>query len=121
MVELSLSFSPPVKKELHITEKAAEKIETLLKNENKTDHALRIKVIPGGCAGFSYDLEWFPLNKIKDEVVFEKGNAKVVVGPADLRLIAGSTLDYVESLMASKFEVKNPNATNTCGCGKSFS
>ncbi len=121
MVELSLSFTSPVKNELFITDKAAEKIETLLKLENKPDHALRIKVIPGGCAGFSYDLEWFPLKNLKDEFVFEKGKAKVVVGISDMRLITGSTLDYVESLMASKFELKNPNATNTCGCGKSFS
>lgn len=121
MVELSLSFTEPVKNELFITDKAAEKIEALLKLENKTNHGLRIKVIPGGCAGFSYDLEWFPLDKLKDEFVFEKGAAKVVVGISDMRLITGSTLDYIESLMASKFELKNPNASNTCGCGKSFS
>ena len=120
MVELSLSFNQEPKAEFFITDKAAEKILQLIKLERKENSGLRVKVIPGGCAGFSYDLEWMDLDKVKDEYVFEKNGAKVIVGRSDMRLITGSTLDYMESLMASKFELKNPNASTTCGCGKSF-
>ncbi len=120
MVELSLSFSAPTKNEFTITENATNQIMKLLKLENLSNYAFRVKVTPGGCAGFLYDFEWINENDLTDQLVFENDGVKVVIGQADMRLINGSTLDFIETLAASKFEIINPNAQATCGCGKSF-
>ena len=56
-----------------------------------------------------------------DDLVIERGQAKVIVDPASLDLLAGSELDYTDELMGSHFAVRNPNAKSACGCGTSFS
>ena len=121
MVELSLSFNPtPTEFNFTLTDAAAKRILSFMEAEGRVNQALRIKVVPGGCAGFQYEFSWFNLSKLTDEKVIEKDGAKIVFGQADLRHVNGGTLDYVESLAGSKFEVSNPNASSTCGCGKSF-
>ena len=121
MVELSLSFDPtPVDFDFTITDAAASRITKLMDMEGRTNQAMRVKVIPGGCAGFQYEFSWVSKSKITDEKLLEKNNAGVVFGQADLRHVNGGTLDYIENLAGSKFEISNPNATSTCGCGKSF-
>ena len=52
--------------------------------------------------------------------IFNNGEAKVIINDADLRLISGSTLNFIDNLMGSRFEIDNPNATDSCDCGKSF-
>ncbi len=121
MVELSLSFNPePVDFNFTITEAAARRIKTLLEAEGRVNQGMRIKVVPGGCAGFQYEFGWTSLSNLTDEEVVEYDGASIVFGQADLRHVTGGKLDYTESLAGSKFEVINPNASSTCGCGKSF-
>lgn len=121
MVELSLSFnSEPEEFEFSITDNAARRIKQLLEMEQKSGHGLKIKVIPGGCAGFMYEYGWAEIGATSDQKIIEQDGAKVIFGPSDLRHVNGSTLDFVESLAGSKFEISNPNASSTCGCGKSF-
>lgn len=118
MVELSLNFNAPEGK-FFITEAAADRIKQLMEDEGRVDQALIIRVAPGGCAGFSYDMGWVPVTQSGKK--FERDGAVVIIREADLRLLDGAEIDYVTSLMGSKFDIKNPNATSTCGCGKSWS
>jgi iron-sulfur cluster insertion protein len=102
-----------------VTERAAARIAEIAAAEG--NHlALRVSVLAGGCSGFQYKFE---LDKQvqPDDLIIEKANAKVLVDPSSLGLLAGSELDFTEALMGSYFAVKNPNATSSCGCGTSFS
>ncbi|MEK9715902.1 MAG: iron-sulfur cluster assembly accessory protein [Candidatus Heimdallarchaeota archaeon] len=117
MVELSLNFDIP-KGTMNITDSAAKKINELLEAEGRVGQAIQITVIPGGCAGFSYQFGW--INDDADGELIQHNGAKLLVKNSDMRLLAGSTLDYTVSLKGSKFEIINPNAASTCGCGKSF-
>ncbi len=105
---------------LKVTSNAAKKIKELLKAENKLDYALKVKVIPGGCSGYSYDLAFVKSPAAKDEVIIQDG-AKVIVDANSKQMLNGVELDFVDSLKESGFKFKNPNAKSTCGCGESFS
>ena len=107
-----------------ITEKAAEKAKQILSKQGKAGEegtiALRIQVVGGGCSGLSYQFGFAEKVDPKDKL-FEQHGVKVVVDPRTLLYIAGSELDYEQTLMKSGFKVKNPNATVSCSCGESFS
>ena len=118
MVELSLNFNVP-EGAFTITEAAANRIKELIEIDGRSNAALEIKVVPGGCAGFSYEMGWAPLDK--DGKKFEKDGAAVIIAETDMRLLENSELDFVTSLMGSKFDITNPNASSACGCGKSWS
>ena len=81
--------------------------------------ALRLAVEGGGCSGFQYR---FALAESisDDDLVVETDGVKLVVDPVSLDLVAGSTVDFVDSLGGSAFRVKNPQAAAGCGCGASF-
>ncbi|MDR3372527.1 MAG: iron-sulfur cluster assembly accessory protein [Ancalomicrobiaceae bacterium] len=82
--------------------------------------ALKITVKGGGCQGFSYGFD-LTAERVSDELVVERDGATVLVDPAALDLIAGAELDFVDNLIGQSFQIKNPNAASTCGCGTSFS
>ena len=103
-----------------VTEAAAQQIKRLLDTEGKTEtHALRMKVIGGGCSGLQYQLMFDDSEREDDTEVAESG-VRVRVDEKSALYLVGTTLDYVDSLMESGFKIENPNATNTCGCGSSF-
>ena len=81
---------------------------------------LRVRVVGGGCAGFSYEVELVDGPRDGDLVV-DAGGAEVFVDPKSAPLLDRVTLDFKRSMMASGFEWRNPGATGTCGCGESFS
>lgn len=81
---------------------------------------LRLAVEGGGCSGFQYKFDLADAPE-PDDLVIEQGGASLVVDPISLDLIAGSVVDYVESLGGAAFKVENPNAAAGCGCGSSFS
>jgi iron-sulfur cluster insertion protein len=81
--------------------------------------ALRVAVLAGGCSGFQYRFELDGQTQ-PDDLVIERGPARVVVDAVSLDLLAGSELDYTDELMGSHFAVRNPNAKSACGCGTSF-
>lgn len=81
---------------------------------------LRLAVEGGGCSGFQYKFDLADAPEPGD-LVIEQGGASLVVDPISLDLIAGSVVDYVESLGGAAFKVENPNAAAGCGCGSSFS
>lgn len=105
---------------VNVTEAASEQIKRLLDTEGKTQtHALRMKVVGGGCSGLQYQLAFDEEQKEGDTQV-TSGGVRVVVDEKSALYLMGTTLDYVDSLMESGFKIENPNAKTTCGCGQSF-
>ena len=104
-----------------ITESAAERINVLKAQEGKDVLRFRISVKGGGCSGFQYDFSLDSSELAEGDSVIERGGAEVVIDDVSLGIVAGSVLDYTEDLAHAGFEIKNPNATASCGCGNSFS
>jgi iron-sulfur cluster insertion protein len=107
-------------RQIRITDSAARRIAALKAQEAADGAFLRIAVSGGGCSGFQYGLS-FDDQKNADDVVFEHGGVVVVVDEVSLDLIAGAEVDFVEDLMGASFQIRNPNAASSCGCGNSFS
>ena len=103
-----------------ITEKAAAKVLEIAKEEDLGGQGLRLRVIGGGCAGFSYDLYFEDKPTDMDES-FEDRGVKLYVDPLSFQYLDGTEIDYVESLSGAGFKFGNPNVKGTCGCGSSFS
>jgi len=89
-------------------------------NENKPGYGLRVQVVPGGCAGFSYQLSFEAAGTNEDHVI-EMHGVKVIVDNATMDMIKGSVVEYQDGLEGSGFKIVNPNEESGCGCGKSFS
>jgi len=83
-----------------------------------SDKMLRVLVESGGCSGFQYGMS-FDEPKAED-TTFESEGVKIVMDPASLAYLNGSEVDFDDGLQGKGFEIKNPNAQSTCGCGKSF-
>ncbi|HEX7839806.1 MAG TPA: iron-sulfur cluster insertion protein ErpA [Kofleriaceae bacterium] len=81
--------------------------------------ALRLRVVGGGCAGFSYDLYFDEPAEVDRQ--FEVQGVKVIVDEMSLMYLVGTEIDYVEGLQGAGFKFNNPNVKSTCGCGSSFS
>ena len=103
-----------------LTEKAARRIATLQAQENAGNAFLRIAVAGGGCSGFQYGLS-FDDQRNDDDFVFERDGVGVVVDEVSLDLLNGAEVDFVEDMMGASFQIRNPNAASSCGCGNSFS
>jgi iron-sulfur cluster insertion protein len=107
-------------RQIIITDSAARRIAALKAQEEAGDAFLRIAVSGGGCSGFQYGLT-FDEETNPDDVVFEHGGVRVVVDDVSLDLLNGAAIDFVEDLMGASFQIRNPNAASSCGCGNSFS
>ena len=107
-----------------LTDTAARKVKELLEAEGANDLALRVAVRPGGCSGFSYEM-FFDGDIAADDLRAQYGaggaEVQVVVDPQSAQLLEGATLDYKNSIEEQGFAITNPNASRSCGCGKSFS
>jgi iron-sulfur cluster assembly accessory protein len=98
---------------------AAEKVREFMSSQSaEGDVGLRVGVRGGGCSGFQYALALD--ERRDDDHIFESSGIRVLVDPASLRYVDGSTVDYTETFMGSGFEVSNPNVVSSCGCGSSF-
>jgi iron-sulfur cluster insertion protein len=102
-----------------VSESAARRIAFLAAKEAKPV-MMRVAVLGAGCSGFQYNFS-FEDRRNEDDLVIERSGASVLVDATSLELLKGSELDYVEEMVGSSFQVKNPNATSSCGCGNSFS
>jgi iron-sulfur cluster insertion protein len=103
-----------------ITDNAARRIAALKQQEEAGGAFLRIAVSGGGCSGFQYGLS-FDDQRNPDDFVFARGGVAVIVDDVSLDLLNGAEVDFVEDLMGASFQIKNPNAASSCGCGNSFS
>lgn len=102
------------------TESAADKVKAILVEEGNLNMKLRVYVTGGGCSGFQYGFA-FDENAAEDDTVVSRNGVDMIVDPMSFQYLVGAEIDYQEGLEGSRFIIKNPNATSTCGCGSSFS
>ena len=105
---------------LSLTENAQAAVGKFIEGAEQPVSGLRVSVTGGGCSGFQYGMALETEAKEEDTVV-ECGNVKVFVDPQSMPLLDGVTIDFMDGLEGSGFKFENPNATNSCGCGSSFS
>jgi iron-sulfur cluster assembly protein len=103
-----------------LTESAKIQIDLLCKEHSC--YAISLNLKGGGCAGFEYD--WGIINhpselESGDEVIHTDSAGRFVIGAHSVMFLIGTELDYVRSIVGSNFEIKNPNAKSSCGCGVS--
>ena len=102
-----------------LSERAARRILKILSRE-PGGTALRVSVSGGGCSGFQYGFDLDP-TRAPDDIVVERDGAVVLIDPVSLPYMGGSEIDFVDDLIGQSFQIHNPNATASCGCGTSFS
>jgi iron-sulfur cluster insertion protein len=103
-----------------LTANAARRISELKAQENVPNAFLRLAVSGGGCSGFQYGFSFDDARQPED-VGFERDGVELVVDEVSLELIKGAEIDFVEDMMGASFQVRNPKAASSCGCGNSFS
>jgi len=103
-----------------VTERAAAKLSQLLERQGRSQGALRVAVIGGGCSGLQYKMDLVDGPADRD-ILVESNRVRVVVDPKSALFVSGSLLDYSEDLQKGGFKVTNPNAVAHCSCGESFS
>jgi len=104
---------------LNLTPRAAEKVKEIQSAEGIAEQGLRVRVIGGGCAGFSYDLFFEDETSDLDQTFTSHGIA-IYVDMMSVQYVEGTEIDYVEGLQGAGFKFVNPQAKQTCGCGSSF-
>ncbi|WP_299018999.1 iron-sulfur cluster insertion protein ErpA [uncultured Photobacterium sp.] len=105
---------------LNFSDVAANKVKSLIAEEENPNLKLRVYITGGGCSGFQYGFT-FDEKVNEGDTTIENSGVTLVVDPMSLQYLIGGTVDYTEGLEGSRFFVNNPNATTTCGCGASFS
>ncbi len=105
--------------QLQITQKASDKLKQLLEEKKKESWGLRVCIMPGGCSGMSYGLD-FEKEPESDDIVVETHGVKLFVDAESDSMLRGAVIDYVDALQGAGFKISNPNAKKTCGCGQSF-
>jgi len=105
---------------IELTKRAAKRIEAILKAEDKLDHGLRVEVISGGCSGMNYNMT-FDNEKKEFDKVFESHGLKVYCDLKSWLYLKGVKVDFSDDMLSGGFQIVNPNAKRTCGCGTSFS
>lgn len=102
-----------------LTSRAAQQVRAMHAELNAPDRRLRVFVESGGCSGFQYGMSFD--EKKAGDVEFDSEGVPILMDPASLAYLDGSAVDFDDGLHGKGFEIKNPNAQSTCGCGKSFS
>lgn len=101
-----------------VTGPAARRIAEIVAGE-PPGTVLRVAVEGGGCSGFKYRYD-LTREVASDDIVIERDGAKVIIDPVSLEYLAGSEIDFVDDLIGASFQIRNPHATSSCGCGTSF-
>lgn len=113
-------MSPTPDRQVSVSDSAAKRIASLIAQEGDSSLMLRLSVSGGGCSGFQYGFSFDNAVQVDDHL-FERDGVKVVIDDTSLDLLAGAEIDFVEDLVGASFQVRNPNAKSSCGCGSSFS
>ena len=104
---------------IELSERAVARIQEILHDNPGAYQGLRVGLQDGGCSGYTYLLE-FEADPEDEDVVFERGGARIYVHPLHLPFLAGSVLTWSEGDLVSGFQLENPNVKRVCGCGESF-
>ena len=102
-----------------LTPRAARQVRTMQAGLNAPPKQLRVLVESGGCSGFQYGMSFDEPKP--DDAHLESEGVALIIDPTSLAYLNGSSIDFDDGLHGKGFEIKNPNAQSTCGCGKSFS
>jgi len=103
---------------IRLTENAAGEVKSMLQKPENTGKHLRVYVEKGGCSGMQYSMVFD--EKRPDDAVNEWHGQQVLVDPFSAKYLRGAVVDFSDSLTAGGFKITNPNAEQSCGCGKSF-
>jgi iron-sulfur cluster assembly accessory protein len=103
-----------------LTERAAEKVKSLLGQEGRDDLRLRVAVQPGGCSGLIYQL-FFDERLMEDDLVADFSGVELVVDKMSSPYLDGASVDFEDTIQKQGFTIDNPNAGGSCACGDSFS
>ena len=114
-----MTIAPTLTADLTLSPAAAKRIRALGETEGR-EVMLRVAVEGGGCSGFQYQFDLVHESG-EDDLVVERGCARALVDVVSLALLKGSEIDFVDELVGAQFQVRNPNAKSSCGCGVSFS
>lgn len=101
-----------------LTDSAVSQIRKLAVEKASEGQLLRIFVEAGGCSGFEYGMSFEA--KKEDDQVLESNGVSFLIDPTSLEYLDGSVVDFDDGLSGKGFDIRNPNATSTCGCGRSF-
>lgn len=104
---------------LSLSESAAYHVKEMMENNGEQGSFLRVSVNGGGCSGLTYGMAFDKEQQDTDQML-ELHGIRVVVSSEDTDILAGTEIDYKESLMGGGFTIENPNAIAACGCGTSF-
>ena len=108
-----------MKQAITLTDNAASRIKDIMSKDENKSLGVRVGVKSGGCAGMSYIMEYAKEINPNDEVIEDKG-VKVFIDPGAIMYLLGTEMDYKKEQFSSSFIFKNPNETESCGCGESF-
>src|SRR5256714_14182263 len=103
---------------VQLTPTAVEEVKSLLGKPENAGKLLRVYVEKGGCSGMQYSMVFD--EKRPDDLAAEMQGVSVLVDPFSAQYLRGTKVDFSDSLTAGGFKISNPNATQSCGCGKSF-
>ena len=106
---------------ISVTDAAALKIRQLAEKEGRSDPTLRVRVVAGGCSGFSYELDFADAPNAEDHVVAAADGVRVLVDPRSAPIVEGSVLEFNDALLGGGLRMRNPHAQHECACGDSFS
>ena len=111
---------PKAEASFTISDAARSRLLQIFAQEDQPDAMLRVKVSGGGCAGYQYGFD-FESTVDDDDFVFGDDKVKVVVDTVSMGFLGGAEIDFVNDMIGASFQIKNPNAVTSCGCGTSFS
>lgn len=102
-----------------VTPKAVDEIKRLLAEDDIKNAFLRVRIVPGGCSGFSYEMGFDDETEDSDRMI-KSGGVQVAIDELSYTYLDGAVLDFKDGLNGKGFAIENPNATGSCGCGQSF-
>ncbi len=109
----------PLPKAMTVTDRAAERVKSLMAQSDTPIVGVRVGVRARGCSGLSYYMEYAADQKRFEEKVEDKG-VTLFIEPTSTMFLLGSEMDYVEEEFGARFVFNNPNEVDRCGCGESF-
>lgn len=115
MTDAALADRPAVT----LSDRAAKRVSRILSKE-VPGTVLRISVAGGGCSGFQYEYNLVQETPSDDDLVLQKDTAMVLIDSLSLEFMGGAEIDFVDDLVGQSFQIRNPNAVASCGCGTSF-
>lgn len=106
---------------IKLTEAAGRKMRQLMQRDGVAEGALRVKVVGGGCAGLEYKMDFEKNPATPKDILVETAGTRVLVDVKSALYVSGSEIDFQDKMIGGGFKIHNPNATQTCSCGESFS